>query len=118
MDKVWEALCELRVPLQQGEYDLHRMVMDCLEAHGLPYEHEKRLAPRCRIDLLSAGVGIEIKRGKPEKARLLEQLKRYAACEAVQALIVVCERHVDVPRAIGRKPVRLLCLNRLWGIAL
>ena len=118
MEHVYEALSALRAPLQQGEYDLHRLVMDALDAAALPWEHEVRLAPRCRIDLMCGSVGIEIKRGKVEKARVLEQLRRYAACPQVQALILVTEKTVPVPHAILGKPVKLICLNRLWGIAL
>ena len=118
MEHIYEALCTLRAPLQQGEYDLHRLVMDALTAADIPWEHEVKLAPRCRIDLMCGGVGIEIKRGKVEKARILEQLRRYAACEQVQGLILVTEKTVPVPHAILGKPVRLICLNRLWGIAL
>ena len=118
MEHVYEALCTLRAPLQQGEYDLHRLVMDALTAADIPYAHEVKLAPRCRIDLMCGGVGIEIKRGKVEKARILEQLRKYAACEQVEGLILVTEKTVPVPHLIGGKPVRLVCLNRLWGIAL
>ena len=118
MEDIYEALCTLRAPLQQGEYDLHRLVMDALDAAALPWEHEVKLAPRCRIDLMCGGVGIEIKRGKMEKARILEQLRKYAACGQVQGLILVTEKTVPVPHSISGKPVRLVCLNRLWGIAL
>lgn len=118
MERIIEAISALRAPLQQGEYDLHRLVMDALDAAALPWEHEVRLAPRCRIDLMCGGVGIEIKRGAVDKARILEQLRRYAACERVEGLILVTEKTVPVPHTIGGKPVRLICLNRLWGIAL
>ena len=118
MDKIVEAISALRAPLQQGEYDLHRLVMDALDAAGLPYAHEVKLGPRCRIDLMCGGVGIEIKRGKVEKARILTQLRKYADCEQVQGLILVTEKTVPLPHAIYGKPVRLICLNRLWGIAL
>ena len=63
MEEVYEALTALRAPLQQGEYDLHRLVMDALERAAIPYAHEVRLAPRCRIDLMCGSVGIEVKRG-------------------------------------------------------
>ena len=118
MERIIEAISQLRAPLQQGEYDLHRLVMDALDAAALPWEHEVRLAPRCRIDLMCGGVGIEIKRGAVDKARILEQLRRYAACERVEGLILVTEKTAPVPHAINGKPVRLICLNRLWGIAL
>ena len=118
MDAVWEALQGLRVPIQQGEYDLHHLVAEALTAHGIASVHEAPLGPRCRIDLLCGTVGIEIKRGKPNRTQLLRQLTRYAECEAVSCLIVVAERSVDLPRTLRGKPVRVLCLNRLWGIAL
>ena len=118
MEKVYEALSALRAPLQQGEYDLHRLVMDALDAAGIPWAHEVRLAPRCRIDLMCGGVGVEIKRGAVDKARILQQLQRYAACPQVTALILVTEKTVPLPHTLCGKPVRLLCLNRLWGIAL
>ena len=118
MNSIYEALQNLRAPIQQGEYDLHRLVMDALEARGIAVEHEVPLAPRCRIDLMCGGVGIEIKRGKPQRARLVEQLTRYARCDRVEELILVAERSVDLPRSICGKPLRIICLNRLWGIAL
>jgi len=118
MERIIEAISALRAPLQQGEYDLHRLVMDALDAASLPWAHEVRLAPRCRIDLMCGGVGIEIKRGKVDKARLLTQLRKYAGCDQVEGIILVTEKTVSLPRTIYGKPVRLVCLNRLWGIAL
>lgn len=118
MDAVYSALLEVRAPLQQGEYDLHRLVMDTLSRQGVPFAHEVSLAPRCRIDLMCGGVGIEIKRGRVERAKVLRQLTRYAACERVAGLILVTEKSLGMPREIGGKPVRVVCLNRLWGIAL
>lgn len=118
LERVISALSALRVPLQRGEYDLHLLAEGALTAAGLPYAHEVKLGPRCRIDLMSGGVGIEMKRGKPNRAVLLRQLSRYAACEPVEALVAVCERNVDLPDTLMGKPLRLICLNRLWGIAL
>lgn len=118
LDQVLEALRTLRAPIQQGEYDLHRLVLDTLAKYGVPCEHEKKLAPRCRIDILCGGVGVEIKRGKMERARLLTQLARYAQCEQVTALVLVAERSVSLPRTVAGKPLTIICLNRLWGIAL
>ncbi len=97
---------------------MHRMVERCLEEHGFGCEHEVRLGPRCRIDMMAGSVGIEIKRGKPQRQRLLEQLTRYAQCGRVSALILVAERSVDLPRNLCGKPLYTICLNRLWGIAI
>lgn len=118
MEAVWQALCALRAPISQGEYDLHRLVEEALTAAHVPWEHEVQLAPRCRIDLTAGRTGIEIKRGKPPRGRLLEQLGRYAACAQIDSLIVVSEGALRLPATIHGKPVKNLCLNRLWGIAL
>lgn len=118
MEAIIAALQCLRAPIQQGEYDLHRLVMDTLQAQGFSLQHEVPLAPRCRIDLMCGSIGIEIKRGKPERRRLIQQLSRYAACPQVAGLILVAESTVELPRQLQGKPVRLVCLNRLWGIAL
>ena len=118
MERIIEAISALRAPLQQGEYDLHRLVMDALDTAGIPWEHEVKLASRCRIDLMCGCVGIEVKRGKVDKGRLLTQLRKYADCDQVEGLILVTEKTVALPRTIHGKPVRLICLNRLWGIAL
>ena len=118
LDQVLGALRTLRAPIQQGEYDLHQLVMDALAAYGVPCEHERKLAPRCRIDVFCGGVGVEIKRGKMERARLLAQLTRYAQCEEVTALVLVAEKSVSLPRTVAGKPLTIICLNRLWGIAL
>ena len=118
MRNVIAALETLRAPIQQGEYDLHRLVMDALDAHGIPCEHEARLAPHCRIDILCGTVGIEIKRGKPDRARLLAQLTRYAQCSQLTGIILVAEKSVSLPRTVAGKPLHIICLNRLWGIAL
>lgn len=118
MQRVLSALSTLRAPLLQGEYDLHHLVMEALQQAGIACEHEVSLAPRCRIDLMCGSVGVEIKRGQPERARIRRQLARYAQCAQVESLILVSEKTVDLPRTINGKPVAMVCLNRLWGIAL
>ena len=118
LTQVYEALTVLRAPLQRGEYDLHRMVREALENAGLPTAHEVALAPRCRIDLMCGDIGIEIKRGKPAPNRILPQLTRYCACKEVAGLLLVSEGSVRLPASLGGKPVKNLCLNHLWGIAL
>ena len=118
LEAVLRALRTLRVPLQQGEYDLHALVREALNRAGLPAEHEVPLAPRCRIDFLCGRVGVEIKRGRAERARVLAQLRRYAACERIEALILVTERTLSLPDELSGKPLRTVCLQRLWGVAL
>lgn len=118
MEDVFAALARLRAPLAQGEYDLHRLVAQALEAAGIPYRHEAPVGKGRRIDFLCGDVGIEIKRGRPAPGRLAAQLAGYLESPAVAGVILVAERTARLPAQLGGKPVKLLSLNRLWGIAL
>ena len=116
--RVAEALGAIRCSASAAEEELHAQVAQALGAAGIGAAHEVRLAPRCRIDFMAGGIGIEIKKKRPERAKLIAQLARYAACQQVRALIVVAPRGVNLPRRIGEKPVTMRALERLWGISL
>ena len=113
-----QALACIRTPATPGEYDIHAEVALALEKAGIPCEHEYKLAPRCRIDFLCGRIGIEIKKGRPVPSSLREQLGRYMKSEVLDGVIVVTQRAVSLPATIGGKPVEILSLNRLWGVAL
>ncbi len=117
-ERVYEALQAMRPPFASYETDIHQMVEKRLTEAGIPFRHEAMIGKGCRIDYLAGDVGIEIKKGKPSLDALLPQLSRYAACEAVAALIVITQRSIRLPKAIGEKPLRLIVLSRLWGVAL
>ena len=112
------ALETLRIPLTHSEYQLHELIAAALHDGGFVVRHEARRAPRCRVDFLVDGVGIEVKRGKPDRRRLADQCRRYLAQDALEALILVVDTRVDLPGELGGKPVLVVALNRLWGIAL
>ena len=116
--RIAEALSAVRMPAQPEEYDIHAEIARALEAAGIAYEHEYRLAPRCRIDFKVGRVGIEVKKGRPASAGLTKQLRRYLASDALDAVVVVTQRVTRLPRSIDGKPVCILSLNRLWGVAL
>ena len=100
------------------EEELHTQIIRALQAQGLDAQHEVRLAPRCRIDFMCSGVGIEVKKSRPERSKLIAQLTRYAACAQVQALIVAAPKGVNLPREIAGKRIVMVALERLWGISL
>ena len=116
--RILSALSAVRMPAQPEEYDIHAQVAAALGAAGLPFEHEYRLGPRCRIDFRVGRVGIEVKKGRPASSDLTRQLRRYLASDALDAVIVVTQRVVALPRTLCGKPVHLISLNRLWGVAL
>jgi len=118
LQTVLDALRELRSPFALYETDLHQLVAKRLTDAGLAFVHEARLGPGCRIDYLVDRVGIEIKKGRPDAGRLVQQLMRYAGCETVEALVVITSRSVSLPKNVLGKPVHLIVLNQLWGVAL
>ncbi len=118
IDAIVAALASVRMPAQPEEYDIHAAVAEALAEAGLEYEHEYRLGPRRRIDFRVGRVGIEVKKGRPASSELREQLRRYLESDALDAAIVVTQRVTALPATICGKPVRLVSLNRLWGVAL
>ena len=118
MDAIVAALAAIRMPAQPEEYDIHAQVASALGAAGLPYEHEYRLGPRRRIDFRVGRVGIEVKKGRPASSALRAQLQKYLESDALDGMIVVTQRATRLPSTLCGKPVALLSLNRLWGVAL
>lgn len=118
LDAVLEAISRIRCGPACAEEELHAQALRALADAGLEPRHEVRLAPRCRIDVMCGGIGVEIKKSRPQRGALVRQLSRYAACEQVQQLVVIAPRGVDLPRSIGGKRVTMVGLERLWGISL
>lgn len=118
LNKVLEAVRTIRVQSIKYEVYIHNEIKRALDAHGIPYHHEYKLAPRNRIDFLAAGgIGIEVKKGKPYSEEVNRQLQRYTAFEEVNGIILVIERYQDVPEEFNGKPCRSIGLRKLWGIA-
>lgn len=115
---VLQALQQLRCPFIAREEQLHRLVAECLTNSHIPYIHEAKLAPHCRIDFLVDGIGIEVKKDKPNQKELLAQLHRYAACDAIEALIYIAPYAMKLPASINQKKISSIHLHALWGVAL
>ena len=118
LNRLTRTLSTLRIPFTESEYQLHDHIAAALSSGGFVIQHEAVLAPRCRIDFLADGIGIEVKRGKPQKAALIRQCSRYMASEKLEALILVLDTSVTLPDELNGKPLITFGLNKLWGIAL
>ena len=118
MNQIKEAIFTIRCGAACSEEELHALIAEALMAEGIEAVHEARLAPRCRIDFLVGDIGIEIKKNRPQRGKLMMQLERYAACGQVSQLIVVAPRGVNLPGYIGGKRIVMIALERLWGISL
>lgn len=116
--RLTRTLSGLRIPLIVNEYQLHEHIAAALRDGGFVIQHEANLAPRCRIDFLVDGIGIEVKRGKPQKAALIRQCTRYLTSGQLEALILVLDTSVSLPRELNGKPLVTFGLNKLWGVAL
>jgi hypothetical protein len=116
--RLLSALSTLRLPPQADEFALQGEVEKALQREGIEYRREARLGPSARVDFLCGHVAVEVKRVRPTRAALLRQLLRYAASNEVSSFIVVSERSLRLPGSIGGKPLYLLTLSKLWGVAI
>lgn len=112
------ALSVLRIPPTGSEYQMHEWIAAALRSGGFVVEHEVALAPRCRIDFLAEGIGVEVKRGKHPRTALLKQCDRYMASQKIEALVLVTDVAASLPGSLHGKPLVVFGLNRLWGVAL
>jgi len=101
------------------EYQLQKAIAEVLAKNGISFTKEYKLGPRNRVDfMVSGGICIEVKKGKPYSAQVMKQLERYAASKEVSVIILVIEWNMDLPREINGKPCISFGLNKLWGIAI
>lgn len=112
------AIQTVRVPAMPGEYDIHAMIADALNAAGIDCVHEFPLAPRCRVDFMCGDIAVEVKKGRPQPAQLLRQLNRYMLAPGVREMVVVMQRRVRLPEYLCGKRLHAVSLNMLWGVAL
>ena len=118
IERILDALMCIRCSAVSTEAQLHEQTQSALVGAGIEARHEVKLGSGARIDFVALGIGIEIKKKRPERAKLIEQLRRYAGYEEIKALIVVAPKGVDLPGEICGKTVRCISLERLWGIGL
>lgn len=114
-----EILSSIRITRMLCEKDIQDLIETRFKKANVAYEKEKRIGPRSRLDFLVGGViGVEVKKRRPEKQRLISQLNRYVSLENIKGLLLVLERHMDLPEKLEGKPVLVLSLNKLWGPAI
>lgn len=113
------SLKSLRLNVVGLESHIHDAIAQVFDSKHWRYEHEAKIGPRCRVDFLLYGVAVEVKKHKPNSGPVIHQLRRYAACEPVSAIVLVVERNIfSLPTIINGKPVHLISLSANWGVAL
>jgi hypothetical protein len=103
-----------RVYRWMDEYGLQDQIEQVLtEAGAVGVEREVEVGPRCRIDLVVARVGIEVKvKGAP--ADVARQLQRYAATGRFDAFVLATTVHAHrgMPETLGGVPVHVAYLAK------
>lgn len=118
-EDVLAALAPLRVPVVFEEYDIHQLIAARLDDAHIPYKREYRLGPRNRIDFfIPGGIGIEVKRDKPVRTKVIAQIKRYSSFDEIHAVILISERGLTIPEEFNGKPCVSVSLKRMWGVAI
>ncbi|MEX5600717.1 hypothetical protein [Pseudophaeobacter sp. C1-32P7] len=87
-----------------------------LQRTGLDIAREVRLSARDRIDILSGGVGIEVKvKSRQSRREIFKQLERYAEHDEVQALVLATAAAWpgNISEVKG-KPLLVASLTRGW----
>ena len=104
--------------MRMDEEFIHRKIMDVFDYHHIKYHHEYKLIPHKRFAFYLDGLVIEVKKEKPSKITLLNQLNRYTKTDKVKAIIVVLEKSMDLPKSLNGKPIFVVSLNINWGVAI
>lgn len=108
LDKIVGAIRSHRFSYA-NEDELQEGLATVIANAGLEPVREVRLNGRDRIDILVERVGIEVKVAGGV-THPWDQLKRYAECEEIDALVLVTSRWYTLPDEVGGKPLATVSL--------
>lgn len=97
---------------------LYTCNVNALSAYNINYKHEYQILTHKRFDFWINGIVLEVKKSRPSKINLLNQLDRYTKVPAVRAIIVVLEKNITISKQLNGKPIIVKSLNENWGVAL
>ena len=118
IEQIISALSMIKMNRLDDEMFLHTEIKKTLDGKGINYKHEYKLIPHKRFDFWIDGIVLEVKKRVPGKLALLKQLDRYTKAKEVEAIIVVLEKSIDLPKELNGKPLITFSLNANWGIAI
>ena len=118
VEEILSVLSTVRISNRLDEDEIHQVLKSVFDDHGIHYEHEYQLFPRKRFDFWIDGIVIEVKKQRPTKIYLLNQLNKYTKDKHVKAVIVVLEKSIDLPKTLNGKPIFVKSLNRNWGVGI
>lgn len=118
IEDILSALSKIRISRTMDEHHIHEEIKKALNKEKIRYKHEYKLLSHKRFDFWIDGIILEVKKQKPQKMQLLNQLNRYTKVPDVKAIIVVLEKSISIPHEINGKPVVVKSLNANWGLAI
>jgi len=116
IEKIMDALSTIHISNTLNESEIHKEIGRALSIHNIKYKHEYQILTHKRFDFWIDGIVLEVKKSKPSKITLLNQLDRYTKVPGVKAIIVVLERNVTIPKQLNGKTIIIKSLNENWGI--
>ena len=116
--KVLDALSTIHISNTLNENEIHEEIGNALSAYNIKYKHEYQILTHKRFDFWINGIVLEVKKSRPSKINLLNQLDRYTKVPAVRAIIVVLEKNITISKQLNGKPIIVKSLNENWGVAL
>jgi len=119
LKRLFTALRSVRVrEVGLDEVELHKHISQALTQAGIAHRREYAFAPRCRADFwIEPGIVIEVKKRRPDRAKLTVQLTRYAQVPTVRYLVVMLEKSISLEPVLEGVPVRVVSMNAAWGVA-
>lgn len=116
--KIIDALSTIHISNTLNENEIHEEIKKAFSKYNIKYKHEYQILTHKRFDFWMNGIVLEVKKSKPSKINLLNQLDRYTKVPAVRAIIVVLEKNITIPKQLNGKPIIIKSLNENWGVAL
>jgi len=118
IEKIINILDTIHISKVLSESQIHEEIKKTLTEYNINFRHEYKILTHKRFDFWINGIVLEVKKRKPTKISLLNQLDRYTKVPSVKAIIVVLEKNIEVPKKINNKPIIVKSLNENWGIAI
>ena len=98
-----------------NEKSTQQQLADIFKIHGVVFEREKMLDAEDIVDfLVQGGIAVEVKLHGAKKMDVFRQLKRYAAHDEVNELVLVTNLSMGLPPEIDGKPTYYASLGVAW----
>lgn len=95
------------------EKSLQASIAEQMDAAGILYEREVRLAPGDIVDFMVGSIAVEVKIGGQRRA-IFRQCMRYCEHDRVSDLVLATNVAIGLPGTMVGKSVSIASLGRAW----